>query len=154
MSDDSALASLSIDHRDEVAIAVSDGLLPDSAAHLLKRINDRLDQAGVAVSQRTWIVATAGDDAAAARIAAAISDVNSGARVIVHDPREPDGLTFQRRNPKQRRGGVYLNHVWQSASVRIGCGDGLALADGLSAWFNSAAQLSVDDLNADLLLRG
>ena len=74
MSDGSALASLSIDHRDDVAIAVSDRLSPDSAAHLLKRINERLDQAGVPVSQRTWIVATAGDDEAAARIAAAVSD--------------------------------------------------------------------------------
>lgn len=154
MRDGSALASLSIDHRDEVAIAVSDGLLPDSAAHLSKRINDRLDQAGVAVSQRTWIVATAGDDEAAARIAAVVSDVNGGARVIVHDPREPDGLTFQRRNPGERRGGVYLNHAWQSASVRIGCGDALALVDGLSAWFNPAAELSAEDLDADLVIGG
>lgn len=154
MSDLQTLDSFSIDHGDDVAIAVSDRLSPESAAHLLKRINGWLDEAGVAASQRTWIVATAGDDEAAARIAATISDVNGGARVIVHDPREPDGLTFQRRNPGQRRGGVYLNHAWQSASVRIGCGDGLALADGLSAWFNSAAQLSADDLNADLLLGG
>lgn len=154
MDNDSALAMLSADHRDDVAVAVSDRVSPDDASELSARINDRLDQAGVAASQRTWIVATAGDDEAAARIAAAISDVNGGARVIIHDPQEPDGLTFQRRNPGQRRGGVYLNHAWQSASVRIGCGDGLALADGLSAWFNSAAQLSADDLNADLLLGG
>ncbi|MYA01201.1 MAG: hypothetical protein F4038_07705 [Chloroflexi bacterium] len=154
MSDGSALTSLSIDHRDDVAIAVSDRLLPDRAARLLKRINDRLDQVGVPVSQRTWIVATAGDDEAAARIAAAVSDFSGGARVIVHDPREPDGLTFERRVPGQRRGGIYLNHAWQSASVRIGCGDGLALVDGLSAWFNAAAELSPDDLRADVLIDG
>jgi len=154
MSDGSALASLSIDHRDDVAIAVSDRLLPDRAARLSRRVNDRLDQAGVPVSQRTWIVATTGDDEAAARIAAAVSDVSGGARVIVHDSREPDGLTFQRRNPGERRGGVYLNHAWQSPSVRIGCGDGLALVDGLSAWFNAAAELSPDDLHADVLIDG
>ena len=154
MSDGSALASLSVDHRDDVAIAVSDRLSPDCAARLSRRINDRLDQVGVPESQRTWIVATAGDDEAAARIAAAISDVSGGAPVMIHDPREPDDLTFQRRNPGQRRGGVYLNHVWQSASVRIGCGDRLALADGLSAWFNLAAELSEDDLDADLVIAG
>jgi len=154
MSDGSALASLSIDQRDEVAIAVSDRVLPERAARLSRRVNDRLDQAGVPVSQRTWIVATAGDDEAAARIAAAVSDFSGGARVIVHDPREPDGLTFERRVPGQRRGGIYLNHAWQSASVRIGCGDGLALVDGLSAWFNAAAELSADDLRADVLIDG
>ena len=154
MSDVSALESLAIDHRDGVAIAMSDRLGPDRAAHLSRRINGRLDQAGVPESQRTWIVATAGDDEAAARIAAAVSDVSGGARVVVHDPREPDDLTFQRRLPGQRRGGVYLNHVWQSASVRIGCGDGLALVDGLSAWFNPVARLSADDLHADLLIDG
>ena len=145
---------LLLDHRDDVAIAVSDRLLPDRAARLSRRVNDRLDQAGVPVSQRTWIVATTGDDEAAARIAAAVSDVSGGARVIVHDSREPDGLTFERRVPGQRRGGIYLNHAWQSASVRIGCGDGLALADGLSAWFNAAAELSADDLRADVLIDG
>jgi len=154
MSDVTALPSLSVDHRDDVAVAVSDRLLPDRAARLSRRVNDRLDQAGVPVSQRTWIVATTGDDEAAARIAAAVSDASGGARVMVHDPREPDGLTFQRRNPGERRGGVYLNHAWQSASVRIGCGDGLALVDGLSAWFNAAAELSPDDLRADVLIDG
>ncbi|MXV79941.1 MAG: hypothetical protein F4X58_05660 [Chloroflexi bacterium] len=145
---------LSLDHSDDVAIAVSDRLLPDRAARLSRRVDDRLDQAGVPVSQRTWIVATAGDDEAAARIAAVVSDVSGGARVIVHDSREPDGLTFQRRNPGERRGGVYLNHAWQSASVRIGCGGPLALVDGLSAWFNQVARLSADDLHADLLISG
>lgn len=154
MHEEPLLAMLSLDHSDEVAIAVSDRLLPDRAAHLSRQINERLDQAGVPVSERTWIVATTGDDEAAARIAAAVSDVSGGARVMVHDPREPDGLTFQRRNPGERRGGVYLNHAWQSASVRIGCGDGLALVDGLSAWFNAAAELSADDLHADLLIDG
>ncbi|MDE2745414.1 MAG: hypothetical protein OXI41_05445 [Chloroflexota bacterium] len=149
-----ALGRLTVGRGDDVAIAVSDRLTADSAARLSKGISDRLTEMGVPVSQRTWIVATAGDDEAAARIAAAVSDVSGGARVMVHDPREPDGLTFERRNPGQRRGGVYLNHAWQSASVRIGCGDGLALADGLSAWFNSAAQLSADDLHADLLIDG
>ena len=154
MHEEPGLAMLLLDHRDDVAIAVSDRLLPDRAARLSRRVNDRLDQAGVPVSQRTWIVATTGDDEAAARIAAAVSDVSGGARVIVHDSREPDGLTFERRVPGQRRVGIYLNHAWQSASVRIGCGDGLALADGLSAWFNAAAELSADDLRADVLIDG
>ena len=154
MSDVSALESLAIDHRDGVAIAMSDRLGP--IALLICRGGSMVGSTrrGCRRSQRTWIVATAGDDEAAARIAAAVSDVSGGARVVVHDPREPDDLTFQRRLPGQRRGGVYLNHVWQSASVRIGCGDGLALVDGLSAWFNPVARLSADDLHADLLIDG
>lgn len=152
MTSSDALQDLSIGRHDDVAVAVSDRLSRDAATRLLRRINDRLSEAAVPVSQRTWIVATAGDDEAAARIAAAVSDVSGGARVIVHDPREPDGLTFQRRIPGQRRGGVYLNHAWQSASVRIGCGDALELADGLSAWFNRRELVRSDDLSASVVL--
>lgn len=152
VSDEAALESLSVGHRDDVVIAVSDRLGSGDAGRLARRIDDRLNRGGVPASQRTWIVATAGDDGAAARTAAAVSEVSGGARVIVHDPREPDDLTFERRIPGQRRGGVYLNCVWQSASVRIGCGPALALVDGLSAWFNPVARLTADDLHADVVV--
>lgn len=149
-----ALEELSVESTDDVAVAVADRLSQDVAAQLTRRINERLDQAGVPVAQRTWIVATTGDDEAVARIVAAVSDFSGGARVIVHDSREPDDLTFHRRIPDQRRGGVYLNHAWQAAAVRIACGDPLIVVDGLSAWFNQIARLSADDLHADVLLSG
>ena len=155
MSDaEAALAALSITHKDDVAVAISDQLEPGVASELVRRIDARLGQAGVPVLQRTWIIATTGDDEAAARTAAAVSDFSGTARVVVHDPRELDDLTFERRVPGQRRGGIYLNHAWQSASVRIACGDPPVVVDGLSAWFNQIARLSADDLHADLLLGG
>ena len=155
MSDvESALDSLVLDHHDDVVVVISDQLAPQIAAGMARRIHDRLSEARVPSSQRTWIIATTGDDEAAAKSAAVVSDLSGSARVVVHDPRELDDLTFERRVPGQRRGGIYLNHAWQSASVRISCGDPLEVVDGLSAWFNPVARLSADDLHADLLLGG
>ncbi|MCY3921412.1 MAG: hypothetical protein OXG27_03340 [Chloroflexi bacterium] len=147
------LRTLSIEHRDDVAIAVSDRLSADVAARLARKITERLSAAAVPRSQRTWIIATRGDDEAAASTASAISDHIDGARLVVHDSREPDGLTFQRRIPGQRRGGIYLNHAWQSASVRIACGEPRRVLFGLCGWFNRPARLRQEDLNADLVLR-
>ena len=146
------LRALPLDHHDDVAIAISDRLNPETAAMLAQQITDRLTQAAIPVSQRTWIVATRTDDEAAARVAAAISDQIDEARLIIHDPHDPDNLTFQRRIPGQRRGGIYLNHTWQSASVRIACGAPRRLVFGLTAWFNPPNQLQESDLNASLLL--
>ena len=155
MSDaEAVLAALSINQRDDVAIAISDQLPAEVVSEMARAVSDRLGQAGVPVVQRTWIVATTGDDEAAARTASAVSDFSGSARVVVHDPREADDLTFERRIPGQRRGGIYLNHAWQAASVRIACGDPLVVVDGLSAWFNQIARLSADDLHADLMLEG
>ena len=151
MSDvEAAVAALSVEYDDYVAVAVSDQLNPDLASRLVGLISDRLDQVGVALTLRTWIVATRGDDSAAAGIAAVVSDVSGAARLIVHDPQEPDDLIFQRRIPGQQRGGIYLNAVWQSASVRIGCGDAGDLVVGLAAWFNSPGQVQPEDLQANL----
>ena len=86
-------------------------------------------------------------------MASAISDHIGGARLVVHDSREPDGLIFQRRIPGQRRGGIYLNAAWQSASVRIACGEPRRVLFGLCGWFNRPARLRQEDLNADLVLR-
>ena len=146
------LRALPLDHQDDVAIALSDRLNPETAATFAQQITDRLTQAAIPVSQRTWIVATRTDDEAAARVAAAISNQIDEARLIIHDPRDPDNLTFQRRIPGQRRGGIYLNHQWQSASVRIACGNPRRLVFGLTAWFNPPTQLQESDLNASLLL--
>ena len=147
---EAALAALSVEYDDYVAVAVSDQLDPDLASRLVGLISDRLDQVGVPLNQRTWIVATSGDDSAAAVVAAVVSDVSDAARLIVHDPQEPDDLIFQRRIPGQRRGGIYLNAAWQSASVRIGCGDAGDLVVGLAAWFNARGQVQPEDLQADL----
>ena len=146
------LQALPLSRDDAIAIAVSDRLSRERAASLAELITNRLHEAAVARHQRTWIIATRGDDQAAARVAAAISDRIDGARMIIHDSREPDGLTFQRRIPGQRRGGIYINHAWQSASVRIACGEPRRVLFGLSAWFNTAARLKPEDLQADLAL--
>ena len=147
------LRTLSIEHRDEVAIAVSDRLSADVAARLAREITERLSEAGVPRGQRTWIVATRNDDEAAASTASAISDHIDGARLMIHDSREPDGLTFQRRIPGQRRGGIYLNAAWQSASVRIACGEPRRVLFGLCAWFNRPTQTRPEDLGADVVLK-
>lgn len=146
------LSSLSVDHRDDVAIAVSDRLAIDVAARLAAAINARLHEAALPRSQRTWIIATRNDDEAAASMAAAISDHIDGARLIVHDLWEADDLTFERRVPGQRRGGIYLNAAWQSASVRIACGEPRRVLFGLCAWFNRPTQTRPDDLGADVVL--
>ena len=147
-----ALQSMPIGSTDDVVVAVSDALDVVTAAEVSERITERLDAAGVPAEQRMWIVANRGDDEAAARVAAAVSDAIGSARVIVHDPQEPDGLIFQRRIPVQRRGGIYLNATWQSASVRIACGDALELVQGLSAWFNADEQLEAGDLSATVVV--
>ncbi len=146
------LNGLSLSRRDDVAIAFAPTVSIGYASAFAQEVAGRLDEVGVPAGQRTWIVASTGDDESAARLTAAISAQASGARLLIHDPREPDDLTFQRRIPGQRRGGIYLNAAWQSASVRVGCGDALDLIDGLSGWFNRRATLREEDLNATLLL--
>lgn len=146
------LHALNMNRRDDAAIAFAPSLPVRRASLLARRIARRLDDAGVPAAQRIWIVASSGDDESAARLTAAISTQASGARLLIHDSREPDDLTFQRRIPGQRRGGIYLNAAWQSASIRIACGDALDLVDGLSGWFNPRSALREEDLNATLLL--
>ena len=46
-------------------------------------------------------------------------EIARGYRVVVHDAKDPDALTFLRRYPGERRGGVYLNSAYVQASVRI-----------------------------------
>ena len=150
MSD--AVSRLQVTHRDDVAIVVSVHLSPDVAANLARAIEQRLRDAAVPLNQRTWIIASSGDDESAARTIAAISDFTEGARVIVHDARDLDGLTFQRRIPGQPRGGIYLNAAWQSASVRIACGDADAVVVGVAAWFNATELVGAKDLMADLVM--
>ncbi len=147
-----AMRELDLSRRDDVAIAFASTLPLLAASRFARQIGMRLDEAGVPATQRAWIVASTGDDESAARLAAAISPHTSGARLVFHDPREPDGLTFQRRLPGRRRGGIYLNAAWQSASVRIGCGDAMDLVDSLSGWFNRRETLRAEDLHATLLL--
>ena len=154
MSAMDSLAKLSVGRGDDAAIAFSPDVPPDQAKQLAQEIARHLGESGLPRGQRVWIIAAdaSGDESRTAKLASGIADAGTGSLLIIHDPRDLDALIFQRRIAGQRRGGVYLNHAWQSASVRIGCGDGLALVDGLSAWFNPVARLSADDLHADLLI--
>ncbi len=135
---------------DVVAIAVDPTLPRRRAAAAARRAAAALDEAGIPIRRRCWIVAAGVDDARTVRIVAAIADAVGGARLILHDPHEPDDLIFQRRLPGQRRGGVYLNAAWISASVRIVIGDAETVARGLCGFFNPPESVDADDLDADL----
>ena len=137
-----------INRDDDVAIAIDPTLSPRRAAARVRRLARQLDGAAVPHNQRTWIIAAGSDDQQTARIAAAIADAVASAPLIIHDPQALDDLTFQRRIPGQRRGGVYLNHHWQQATIRIAIGDPQTLTPGLAAWFNPPNQLHPNDLNA------
>ena len=137
---------------DQVAIAIAPTLTRRRAEALAREAARLLDDAGVPFNQRTWIIASGGDDTRSARIAAALADAIGPSSLIFHDKAESDDLVFQRRQPGQRRGGIYLNAEWQSASVRIACGDPLDLVVGLSGWFNRRETLRAEDLHATLLL--
>ena len=122
---------------DVVAIAVDPTLPRRRAAAAARGAAAALDDAGIPIRRRCWIVA-------------AIADAVGGARLTLHDPHEPDDLIFQRRLPGQRRGGVYLNADWISASVRIVIGDAETVARGLCGFFNPPESVDADDLDADL----
>jgi len=143
-----------MNHDDQVAIAFAPTLTRRRAEVLAREAAHMLDDAGVPFNQRTWIIASGADDIRSARIAAAAADAVGSSRLIFHDRTDPDDLIFQRRYPGQRRGGVYLNHVWMQASVRIVLGDGGTVARGLCAFFNPSESVSADDLNADVLIGG
>ncbi len=146
-----ALESLLVGRDDDVAIALSPTLSARDAACIARDVARRLDNAGVPPDQRAWMIAASNDEQTA-RLLSEIADAISDSPVILHDPHDPDALVFQRRTPGQRRGGVYLNAVWQNASVRIAIGAALDLVEGLSGWFNQRAILRADDLRATLLL--
>ena len=143
-----------VNRDDVVAVAVDPMLTRRQATAASREAAELLADAGVPFAQRTWIVASGADEVRSARIAAAIADAVGSSRLVFHDPSEPDDLIFQRRYPGRRRGGVYLNAVWQSASARIVVGDADTVARGLCAWFNPPESVSADDLNADIVLGG
>ncbi len=143
---------LSITRADDVAIALAPTLALRRAAVVARRIARWLDDAGVPGDQRVWIVAAGAGDEVAARLSAAVADAVGDGALVIHDPRDPDGLIFQRRIPGQRRGGVYLNQRWQQASCRIVVGDVEVVAAGLSAWFNGRGVVCGADLGADLVV--
>lgn len=146
------LAELSVARHDDVAIGLEPTLPLRRAAIVARRIARRLDEAGVPGEQRVWIVAAGAGDDVVARLSAAVADAVGDAALVIHDPRDPDELIFQRRIPGQRRGGVYLNHHWQQASCRIVVGDAELVAVGLSAWFNGRGKVCGEDLGADLVI--
>lgn len=145
-------ADLALSRDDDVAVAISGALSPSVAGELARNLSQHMDAISLPHRQRAWIVASNAEDRALAQLLASLAETIGAARLQLHDPRDPDALYFQRRIPGQRRGGIYLNAAWQSASVRIGCGHPLELAVGLSAWFNKPADLRPDDLGASLLL--
>ncbi len=137
---------------DLVAIAVDPTLPRRRAAAAAREAAAALDDAGIPIRRRCWIIAAGADDARTARIVAAVADSVDGARLILHDPHEPDDLIFQRRLPGQRRGGVYLNADWISASARIVIGNAETVARGLCGFFNPPESVDANDLDADLVL--
>lgn len=145
--------ALEIAPHDGAAIAFDPALAPADAERLAVAAARRLDAAGVPERQRAWIAAAGAEEEAAALLLAAIEPAARGARLILHDPRDPDGLVFERRFPDERRGGVFLNAEWQRASVRIACGDERRVLAGLAAWFTPAHLLDAEtDLRADAVL--
>ena len=156
MSAMDSLAKLSVGRGDDAAIAFApDDVPPDQAKQLAQEIARHLGESGLPRGQRVcWIIAAeaSDDESRTAKLASAIADAVTGSLLIIHDPRDLDALIFQRRIAGQRRGGVYLNAAWQSASVRIACGEPMSVLFGLCAWFNQPARLRPEDLNANIVL--
>lgn len=152
------LARLRLQRSDRVAVVVAPNTVPARAAALAHEITIRLDRVGVPPARRTWIIADSGaqSDRAAARLAAllsALSDVIGAAPLILHDPRDPDALIFQRRPPHLKRGGIFLNAKWIEANQRIALGDPGRLLAGLAGWFVPPDDLDLQiDFNPDLVL--
>ena len=141
-----------MNRHDAAAVAVDPTLTRRRATAAAREAAELLDDAGIPIGRRAWIVASGADDARTARIAAAVAESVGGARLILHNPNDPDNLVFQRRLPGQRRGGVYLNAAWMSASARIVIGDASRVAQGLCGSFNPPESVSADDLGADVVL--
>ena len=150
--DDDQLSTLTLDRHDDVAIAISGSLQLGRAAVWARRLTRHLDDAEIPRHQRLWLIAANGSDEQSAALVAALSDVVGEDAIRLHNPHDPDALIFQRRLPGQRRGGIYLNADWQSASVRIAIGQPRAIVSGLSAWFNRDDQLRDEDLVASLVI--
>ena len=154
MSAMQSLAELSVGRGDDAVIAFAPDFPPDQAEQLAQEIAWHLGASGLPRGQRVWIIAAdaSDDESRTAKLASAIADAGTGSLLIIHDPRDLDALIFQRRIAGQRRGGVYLNAAWQSASVRIACGEPMSVLFGLCAWFNQPARLRPEDLNANIVL--
>ena len=106
---------------DRVTIVFSDLTRPAPnrlMAPLLLRI---VEEAGVPRGRITLLVGTGlHRQMSAAEVEALLGpEVANGYRVVVHDAQDPDSLTFLRRYPGERRGGIYLNSTYLQASVRI-----------------------------------
>ena len=106
---------------DRVTIVFSDLTRPAPNRLLAPVLLRVVEGAGVPRDRITLLVGTGlHRQMSAAEVKALLGpEVAKGYRVVVHDARDPDSLTFLRRYPGERRGGIYLNSTYLQASVRI-----------------------------------
>lgn len=106
---------------DRVTIVFSDLTRPAPNRLLAPALLRVVEEAGVPRDRITLLVGTGlHRQMSAAELKALLGpEVANSYRVVVHDARDPDSLTFLRRYPGERRGGIYLNSAYLQASVRI-----------------------------------
>ena len=106
---------------DHVAIVFSDITRPTPNRLMATTLLRSVEERGVAREHVTLIV---GGGLHRALTRAELDgmfgpEITGRYRVVNHDARDPDGVTFLRRYPGERRGGVYLNSHYLRASVRV-----------------------------------
>lgn len=106
---------------DWVTIVFSDLTRPAPNPLIATSLLRAVEGAGVPRDRITLLVGTGlHRQMSAAEVEALLGpEVANSYRVVVHDARDPDSLTFLRRYPGERRGGIYLNSAYLQASVRI-----------------------------------
>ena len=106
---------------DHVAIVFSDITRPTPNRLMATALLRAVEERGVARQHVTLIV---GGGLHRALTRAELDgmfgpEITGRYRVVNHDARDPDGVTFLRRYSGERRGGVYLNSHYLRASVRV-----------------------------------
>jgi nickel-dependent lactate racemase len=145
----------SIAPHDRVAIVFSPRMPAPVNALLAAELLGAVEAHGVPRDRITLILAR--DFEASVSSSDPILMLGQAYRVVVHDPRDPDALLFQRRYAGERRAGIYLNEVYQQASVRIltgpalphfagGWSHAMSVIPGLSAAHNALRTFSVANL--------
>ena len=106
---------------DEVAIVFSDLTRPVPNALIAQEVLGVIESRGVPRERITLIVGAGLHRAMSAEEIERLlgEEIARRYRIVMHDARDPDGVTFLQRYPGERRGGIYLNSAYLRASVRI-----------------------------------
>jgi len=106
---------------DHVTIVFSDLTRPAPNRMIAPALLRVVEGAGVPREQITLLIGTGLHRGMSAEELDSLlgAEVAQDYRVVVHDAQDPDSLTFLRRYPDERRGGIYLNSAYMDASVRI-----------------------------------